>query len=1003
MKKKIFGFDLGIASIGWAVVEFDNEFFNPETGEVIEGKIIKSGVRRFPVAENAKDGSSLAAPRREKRLARRICRRKARRMQGIKKLFVALNLVPNLKELENIYATQIGGDVWNLRIKALSEKLSAPELVRVLTHLAKHRGFKSYRKALEEQDAEGGKILQAIKENKLLLAENKTLAQVIVERAGSHGKKRNFTARDAKGNFQACYNNSIPRSEIERELDLIYQNQKQYGIFSEKLYLDFKNIAFRFRHAGSVADMVGSCTFEKGEKRAPKEAPSSEFFVALGKINNLAVYQNNQKRFLTPEEKNALFELLKNTAKVKYQTITKKIFPQQEIQFADINYNQTAKKAKDGSIKVINPEDALFYEMKGWHKLKSLFTKEEWDEISKDILLLDKIVTVIACEKNDESIGKELKKLNLSDESIEKLSSLTTDKFINLSLKALYKIIPFMAQGLKYNEACEKAGYDFKDNVNKLVEKRGILLDVIPAEKQTKIPVVNRTVAQFRKVYNAMVRQFGAPDQINIETGRELKKNYDERKKIIAQNKENEQDRLEAREKLLKINLTGNAKNILKYRLYLEQDGKCIYSGKALDLNRLDEEGYLDVDHIIPYSRSLDDSFNNKVLCLSSENRMKGNRTPFEYISKEEDWDNFVARVNLIRNNRKKENLLNKNFADRELEFRERNANDNNYISRYIKQYLEDGLDFSSSNCSDIKNRVQMRTGSLTAYLRHCWGLTKNRDENDRHHAQDAIVIACATQGMVKYLSTISGLWENKWEIAKSKNNGEAWFKSLKHKFSEPWSGFRNDVENSLNDVFVSRPPRKSATGSAHKDTIEKTSQNVSRLPIRNGEAIKENMFRCDVYKTVEGYKIVPIYVADLVNKKFKHYFQPYEEINGNKVEAEPSDFLFSLYKDDYIEIDVENNEKFKGYFNQYNAQSGQIYLGSVDNSMIFKIRDKKEDCGFHFDKEKKISLSKCITIKKYTISALGDKILVKKEAKRFFNNIKSNAQRLQERKLKKG
>ena len=331
--------------------------------------------------------------------------------------------------------------------------------------------------------------------------------------------------------------------------------------------------------------MVGSCTFEKGEKRAPKEAPSSEFFVALGKINNLAVYQNNQKRFLSPEEKNALFELLKNTAKVKYQTITKKIFPQQEIQFADINYNQTAKKAKDGSIKVINPEDALFYEMKGWHKLKSLFTKEEWDKISKDILLLDKIVTVIACEKNDESIEKELKKLNLSDEYIEKLSSLTTDKFINLSLKALYKIIPFMAQGLKYNEACEKASYDFKDNVNKLVEKRGVLLDVIPTEKQTKIPVVNRTVAQFRKVYNAMVRQFGAPDQINIETGRELKKNYDERKKIIAQNKENEQDRLEAREKLLKINLTGNAKNILKYRLYLEQDGKCIYSGKDLDLN----------------------------------------------------------------------------------------------------------------------------------------------------------------------------------------------------------------------------------------------------------------------------------------------------------------------------------------------------------------------------------------------------------------------------------
>lgn len=1001
MKKKIFGFDLGIASIGWAVVEFDNEFFNPETGEVIEGKIIKSGVRCFPVAENAKDGSSLAAPRREKRLARRICRRKARRMQGIKKLFVALNLVPNLKELENIYATQIGGDVWNLRIKALSEKLSAPELVRVLTHLAKHRGFKSYRKALEEQDAEGGKILQAIKENKLLLAENKTLAQVIVERAGSHGKKRNFTARDAKGNFQACYNNSIPRSEIERELDLIYQNQKQYGIFSEKLYLDFKNIAFRFRHAGSVADMVGSCTFEKGEKRAPKEAPSSEFFVALGKINNLAVYQNNQKRFLSPEEKNALFELLKNTAKVKYQTITKKIFPQQEIQFADINYNQTAKKAKDGSIKVINPEDALFYEMKGWHKLKSLFTKEEWDEISKDILLLDKIVTVIACEKNDESIGKELKKLNLSDEYIEKLSSLTTDKFINLSLKALYKIIPFMAQGLKYNEACEKAGYDFKDNVNKLVEKRGVLLDVIPTEKQTKIPVVNRTVAQFRKVYNAMVRQFGAPDQINIETGRELKKNYDERKKIIAQNKENEQDRLEAREKLLKINLTGNAKNILKYRLYLEQDGKCIYSGKALDLNRLDEEGYLDVDHIIPYSRSLDDSFNNKVLCLSSENRMKGNRTPFEYISKEEDWDNFVARVNLIRNNRKKENLLNKNFADRELEFRERNANDNNYISRYIKQYLEDGLDFSSSNCSDIKNRVQMRTGSLTAYLRHCWGLTKNRDENDRHHAQDAIVIACATQGMVKYLSTISGLWENKWEIAKSKNNGEAWFKSLKHKFSEPWSGFRNDVENSLNDVFVSRPPRKSATGEIHQETIRPLNpkhKNYSEKDIKSGIFVRGglanngNMLRTDVFakknkKGKDEFYLVPIYLSDLGKPLPNKAIVPLKFEDDWLILDETYTFKFSLYMDDLIKVKKGDNEALLGYFCGTDRASGAISLENHDRSQ----------------KHRGVGVKKLDVFQKFSVDPLGNIVEIKHEVRLPLTGIKSNTQKFLERKLKKG
>ncbi len=1001
MKKKIFGFDLGIASIGWAVIEFDNEYFNPETGEIIDGKIIKSGVRCFPVAENPKDGSSLAAPRREKRLARRICRRKARRMESIKKLFIAKNLVSDLKELDALYAGQQGGDVWNLRVKGLSEELSKGELLRVLTHLAKHRGFKSYRKAAEENDAEGGKVLKAINENKKLLAANQTLAQVIVERAGESGKKRNYTETDAKGMAKAVYNNSIPRNEIERELDLIYEKQKQYGIFSKDLFDDFKKIAFRYRPLGSVADMVGYCTFEKGEKRAPKEAPSAEFFVAWGKINNMAVYENSRKRFLHPEEKVALFELLKTTQKVKYQAISKKIFAGKDIQFADVNYKLTEKKAKDGSVKEINPEDVLFYEMKGWHKLKALFDKEEWLDVCRDISLLDEAVNVVACEKNDENITKGLERIGISEKYIGKFVSFTTDKFVNLSLKALSKIIPYMEQGMKYNEACEKAGYDFKENVDRLVDKKGILLGVIPADKQTKIPVVNRTVAQFRKVYNAMVRQFGVPDQINIETGRELKKSFDERRKIINKNKENEQERREAREELEQGNIKGSSKNILKYRLYQEQDGKCIYSGKPIDLHRLDEEGYLDVDHIIPYSRSLDDSLNNKVLCLSSENRMKGNKTPFEYIRDKGSWEAFEARVNLLRNNRKKENLLSKNFNDRELEFRERNANDNNYIARYIKQYLEDGIDFNSCNRQDIKNRVQMRTGSLTSYLRHCWGLRKDRNENDRHHAQDAIVIACATQGMVQYLSTVSKLWENKWQLAQSKEDGEAWYKSLKYKFSEPWNGFREDVQKSLDEIFVSRPPRKSATGSVHKDTIDKCSENISRLSVRGGEAIKENMFRCDVYKTNTGYKIVPIYVVDLVNKEFKHYIQPYEEIDGNKIEAQEADFFCSLYKDDYIEIYVDKDEKYGGYFNQYNAQSGQIYLGSVDNASVYKIRDKKETNGYHLANEKKISLSKCVKLQKYIISPLGDKVLVQKETQRFSNITKSNAQKHRERQQK--
>ena len=84
MKRRVFGFDLGIASIGWAVVDFDNEYYDMDTGEILEekvkgsgeiaqGKIVACGVRSFPVAENPKDGSSLAAAQHEKPAAKRGC------------------------------------------------------------------------------------------------------------------------------------------------------------------------------------------------------------------------------------------------------------------------------------------------------------------------------------------------------------------------------------------------------------------------------------------------------------------------------------------------------------------------------------------------------------------------------------------------------------------------------------------------------------------------------------------------------------------------------------------------------------------------------------------------------------------------------------------------------------------------------------------------------------------------------------------------------------------
>ena len=146
-------------------------------------------------------------------------------------------------------------------------------------------------------------------------------------------------------------------------------------------------------------------------------------------------------------------------------------------------------------------------------------------------------------------------------------------------------------------------------------------------------------------------------------------------------------------------------RDLLKFRLYEQQDGKCVYSGEALDLRRLTEQDYCDVDHIVPYSRSLDNSQNNKVLCLSRENRQKSDKTPLEYIVDPVKQAEFIARVKSMKGlgAKKRDRLLIRDFDGKELEFRDRNINDTRYMARYVMKYLDDCIDFSGSQ-TDIKD-----------------------------------------------------------------------------------------------------------------------------------------------------------------------------------------------------------------------------------------------------------------------------------------------------------
>ena len=219
MIKRILGIDIGITSLGWALIERN------ETDDKIknDGRIIASGVRIFTKAENPKTGESLAKPRRDARLARRRNHRRAHRLAQIKNLFYKYTLIEDLprEKINSIYIVNENSiDPWQLRKDALYRKLTGEELAKVLTHIAKRRGFKSSRKSEGEGSdktaKETQKLLSAIAmtKNKLLGGKYQTAGEMFATAPDYIEHKRN------KPND---YKNSIPRILLQEEVKIIHQ------------------------------------------------------------------------------------------------------------------------------------------------------------------------------------------------------------------------------------------------------------------------------------------------------------------------------------------------------------------------------------------------------------------------------------------------------------------------------------------------------------------------------------------------------------------------------------------------------------------------------------------------------------------------------------------------------------------------------------------------------------------------------------------------------------
>ena len=443
------------------------------------------------------------------------------------------------------------------------------------------------------------------------------------------------------------------------------------------------------------------------------------------------------------------------------------------------------------------------------------------------------IADALVKNKTDETITKYLKENNVDDNIIEAVLDINFTKYGHLSYKAMKKIIPELEKGLTYDKACSFAGYDFKGETTELQYK---LPPVSKLDEVILNPVVLRAISQTRKVINAIINKYGSPKAIYIETARELSKSYDERRKLEKIRNDNESNNEKIKE-YIRENFKFEPKpfDIVKMKLWKEQGGKCAYSLKTIPAERLYEENYVQVDHIIPFSKSFDDSYNNKVLVLTDENQRKQEKIPFEYFGQDEErWKRFEEFVNVTYkfNPKKSKNLLIKKFSEENSrDWIQRNLNDTQYISKFMYNYIANNLKFADS---ELKRKVYTINGRATAILRHYWGIKKDRNKSDKHHAQDAVIIACATNKNIKKISdysrkkvlhtnneiTIKEPWprfreELEARMEEPDNNGELY--ALKH------GNFTNyeDVDiNSIKPIFVSRAPERKVTGKAHKETM---------------------------------------------------------------------------------------------------------------------------------------------------------------------------------------
>lgn len=748
--KYVLGLDVGIGSVGWAVIRNEDDC----------KRIEDFGVRVFESGENPdpKIKASLCQERRGYRSTRRLLRRRAHRKMRLKKHLQNIGLISE-NELK-AYFEAGKNDVIETRVKALDEKVTREELAACLVNICNRRGYKDFYES-DESDED----YAAVESVNKIMEENhyRTAAEMIKynsvfnDEFGRH--YRNGQGFDETHLVSRKYMLDEARLILDRQslfYDCLTEENKDKIlsiIFSQRCFEDGPgDVNDPYRKYKGFLDKLGKCRFYPSEERGCRYTALSDIYAA---VNVLSQYKYVDKEtgeiYLSRSLAEALISNIITTASALQKDI-KRIAKEHGFEVNISKETDSISKCVKylGFAKKCLEENG--YEWKDFINDWS----EEDGKLNQIGITLSRFVTPSRRKVELKNLGF------LNGGAVEAFSKQKTSGTTNVCYKYMKDAVESFLEGDIYGEF--QAGVN-KTNDEKYVESENIKLPAF--DKNSEFydnPVVTRSINETRKVINAIIDRYGSPWAINIEVASELNKSAEQREKDEKHNRENEKQRITAIKSISELlNIEENEVSptmVEKYLLGENQEWKCMYSDRVIDMKDClsGKSRAYEIDHIVPFSLILDNTKNNKALVYASENQLKKQRTPLMYLEGERR-ERYLDKVrNMFKSGRISEKkykyLMLEDLNNAEIlgDWKSRNINDTRYIAKYLVTYLSENLKFAEKDSSDkYRTRVYAVKSAVTSLCRRSW---LNRDTWGRFnkeelkkityldHAADAVVIA---------------------------------------------------------------------------------------------------------------------------------------------------------------------------------------------------------------------------------------------------------------------